>query len=169
MIPVAEPWITDKELKSVSDAVQRGWISPRGEYVSEFENKFADFVGTEHALATSTGTSALHLSLVAAGIGEGDEVIVPDLTWIACANVVRYVGAEIKFADVDEDTYTLDPESVRNHICEDTSAIMPVHLYGQPCDMDPINEIAEEHNLLVLEDGAEAHGARYRGTPVGGT
>jgi perosamine synthetase len=168
MIPVAEPWITDRELERVTDAVERGWISPRGDYVTEFEERFAEFAGTEHALATSTGTSALHLSLVAAGVGEGDEVIVPDLTWIACANVVRYAGAKPRFADVEEETYTLDPESVRELVGDETSAVMPVHLYGQPCNMGPILEIAEEHDLFVLEDAAEAHGARYQETPVGG-
>jgi len=167
MLPVAEPWITNRELEYVSDAVGRGWISPKGEYVREFESEFAAFVGSEHALATSSGTSALHLSLVAAGIGPGDEVIVPDLTWIACANVVEYVGAEPVFADVTEDTFLLDPDAVRSALTTDTAAVMPVHLYGFPCHMDAILRIAKEHGLFVVEDAAEAHGAAYRGEHVG--
>lgn len=168
MIPVAEPWLTDREVELVTDAVERAWISPAGEYIDEFERRFAEFVGTRHAFTTSSGTSALHLSLVAAGIGPGDEVLVPDLTWIACANVVEFVGADPVFVDVTEDTFTLDPAEVERMITEDTAAIMPVHLYGYPCDMDPIRALAEEHDLLVVEDCAEAHGAEYRGTPVGG-
>lgn len=167
MIPVAEPWITDREVELVTDAVERGWISPAGDYIDEFEQSFAEFVGTNHAFTTSSGTSALHLSLVAAGIGPGDEVIVPDLTWIACGNVVEYVGADPVFVDVTEETFTIDPGAVEAAITDDTAAIMPVHLYGYPCDMDPILDLAEKHDLFVVEDCAEAHGAEYRNTPVG--
>jgi perosamine synthetase len=167
MIPVAEPWITDRETELVTDAVERGWLSPKGDYVDEFERVFADFVGTEYAFATSSGTSALHLTLAARGIGPGDEVIVPDLTWIACANVVEYVGATPVFADVTAETLTLDPGSVRELVTDRTAAIMPVHLYGHPCDMAPLLSIADDHDLLLLEDAAEAHGAHYRGDPVG--
>lgn len=167
MIPVAEPWITDRELEYVTDCVERAWISPKGNYVDEFEEEFASFVTSDYAFATSSGTSALHLSLVAAGIGPGDEVIVPDLTWIACGNVVEFCGADPVFVDVTEDTFTLDPEAVRGAITDRTAAVMPVHLYGFPCDMDPILKIAEEHDLFVVEDAAEAHGAEYRGSPVG--
>jgi perosamine synthetase len=167
MIPVAEPWIGEPELEYVTDAVQRGWLSPAGEYVQRFEEEFADFVGTEYAFATSTGTAALHLSLIAADIGSGDEVIVPDITWIACANVVEWVGAEPVFIDVDSETFTIDTSAVTEAITPDTAAIMPVHLYGFPCDMDPLTELAEEHDLFVLEDCAEAHGAKYRDSPVG--
>lgn len=167
MIPISKPWITDQELDSVTDAVKRGWISPQGDYVTTFEDRFADFVGTEYAFATSTGTAALHLSLVAADIGAGDEVIVPDLTWIACANVVRYVGAMPRFVDVDSETYTLSVDAARDALTDETAAIMPVHLYGQPCEMEPILELAAEHDLFVLEDAAEAHGAEYDGEQVG--
>jgi perosamine synthetase len=167
MIPIAEPWISDQEVARVTEAVESGWISPKGDYVTEFESRFASFVDTEYAFATSTGTAALHLSLVAAGIGDGDEVLVPDLTWISCANVVRYVGATPKFVDVDEQTYTISPEDARRSITGATVGIMPVHLYGQPCEMDPILELAAEYDLSVVEDAAEAHGARYRGQPVG--
>lgn len=167
MIPLAEPSFGDAERSRVLDALERGWISPKGEYVSEFEDVFASWIGTEHAFATSTGTAALHLSLLAGDVGEGDEVIVPDLTWISCANVVTYVGATPVFADVNPDTYTLDPASVRERLTEDTVAVMPVHLYGQPCEMTPIQQLADEHDFLVLEDAAEAHGATYRGQCVG--
>jgi perosamine synthetase len=167
VIPLAEPSFGDAERSRVLDALERGWISPKGEYVTEFEDVFASWIGTEHAFATSTGTAALHLSLLAGDVGEGDEVIVPDLTWISCANVVTYVGATPVFADVDPDTYTLDPASVRDRLTEDTVAVMPVHLYGQPCDMTPIQQLADKHNLLILEDAAEAHGAMYRGRRVG--
>jgi perosamine synthetase len=167
MIPIAEPWIGDEELQYATDAIKRGWISPRGEYVTEFEDAMAEFVGTEYAFATSSGTAALHLSLVAAGIGEGDEVIIPDLTWIACANVVEYVDATPVSVDVDRDTFVLSPEGVRDSITTDTAAVMPVHLYGQPCDMDPLLDLAEEHDLTIIEDAAEAHGASYSGRQVG--
>lgn len=156
MIPVAEPWLTDRELELVADAVERAWISPKGDYVTEFEDAMADLCGTDHAFATSSGTSALHLSLVAAGIGPGDEVIVPDLTWIACANVVKYVGAKPVFVDVD---------SVADAITSDTAAIMPVHLYGFPCEMDTLLELAVDHDILVVEDCAEAHGTECRDQP----
>lgn len=167
MIPVSEPRLGNREIEYVTDALRRGWVSPKGNYVSEFEDAFASIVGTEYAFATSTGTAALHLSLVAGGVGAGDEVVVPDLTWIACANVVRYVGATPVFADVDPETYTLDPESVRACLSEDTAAIMPVHIFGQPCEMGAILDIADERDLLVLEDAAEAHGASYGGEQVG--
>jgi perosamine synthetase len=167
MIPVAEPWIAEGAVERVTDAVERGWLSPAGEYVEQFESLFAEFVGTDHAFTTSSGTSALHLSLVAHGIGPGDEVIVPDLTWIACANVVEYVGAEPVFVDVKSDTFTLDPEATAEAITERTAAIMPVHLYGFPCDMDPLRELCAAEDLLLLEDCAEAHGAQYRGADVG--
>lgn len=167
MLPVSEPWIGDRELELASDAIERGWVSPGGEYVDEFETSLAAFAGTDHALATSTGTAALHLALVAADIGPGDEVIVPDLTWIACANVVRYAGATPVFADVTEDTFTLDPEYVRDAVTPDTAAVMPVHLYGHPAAMDELRTIARDHDLFVLEDAAEAHGARYGDEPVG--
>jgi perosamine synthetase len=167
MIPVAEPWIGERELEYVTDAVTRGWISPAGDYIEQFEEKFADFVGVDHAFAVSTGTAALHLSLVAADIGPGDEVIVPDTTWIACANVVKWVGADPVFVDVSEDTFTIDTDAVVDAITEDTAAIMPVHLYGYPCDMGPLLDAAEANDLFVLEDCAEAHGAEYCGSSVG--
>jgi perosamine synthetase len=167
MIPVAEPWIGEKELEYVTDAVERGWISPAGDYVERFEDSFADFIGTDYAFAVSTGTAALHLSLVAADIGPGDEVIVPDVTWIACANVVEWVGADPVFVDVDEETFTIDTDAASEAVTPDTAAVMPVHLYGFPCDMDPLLSLADNHDLLVLEDCAEAHGAEYRGSRVG--
>lgn len=167
MIPVAEPVIGDREATLVKEVLDSGWISPNGSFVDEFETRFKEFVGTKYAFATSTGTAALHLSLLAADVGHGDEVIVPSLTWIGCANVIRYVGATPVFVDIDEETYTMDVRATRDAVTENTAAIMPVHLYGHPCDMDGIVEIAEQHDLVVIEDAAEALGATYRGTQVG--
>ncbi|WP_187433078.1 DegT/DnrJ/EryC1/StrS family aminotransferase [Natronococcus pandeyae] len=167
MIPAYEPWLGERERELVTRAVSSGWVSPVGDFIEEFERSFAEFVGTEHAIATSSGTAALHLALVAADIEMGDEVIVPDLTWIACANAVRYAGADPVFADVDPETLTLQPERVRDVVSSETAAILPVHLYGHPCQMDRLVEIAREYDALVIEDCAEAHGAEYRNRTVG--
>ncbi|TYL36400.1 aminotransferase DegT [Natronococcus pandeyae] len=167
VIPAYEPWLGERERELVTRAVSSGWVSPVGDFIEEFERSFAEFVGTEHAIATSSGTAALHLALVAADIEMGDEVIVPDLTWIACANAVRYAGADPVFADVDPETLTLQPERVRDVVSSETAAILPVHLYGHPCQMDRLVEIAREYDALVIEDCAEAHGAEYRNRTVG--
>lgn len=167
MIPVTEPVIGDREVELVTEAVSSGWVSPAGPFVERFESEFAKFLGADHAIATSTGTAALHLALESAGIGRGDEVIVPSLTWIACANVVQYTGAKPVFVDVEPDSLTIDVESVQAAVTEDTAAIMPVHLYGHPCAMDEVMECANRNDLMVLEDGAEAQGAMYEGEPVG--
>lgn len=166
-IPVSEPSITEKEIHYVMDAVKSGWVSSLGKYIDEFEQKFAEFVGTRYAVAVSNGTVALHLALVSLGIKEGDEVIVPDLTFVATANAVRYTGAKPVFADVDTETWCIDPEDVKKKITSKTKAIIPVHLYGHPADMDEINKIAKEYGLYVIEDAAEAHGAEYKGKKVG--
>lgn len=166
-LPVSEPSITEKEIEYVIDAVKSGWVSSLGYYITEFEKRFAEFVGTKYALTTSNGTTALHLALVSLGIKEGDEVIVPDLTFVATANAVTYTGAKPVFADVDPETWCIDPEDVKKKITSKTKAIIPVHLYGHPADMDAINEIAKEYGLFVIEDAAEAHGAEYKGKKVG--
>ncbi len=166
-IPISEPSITDKEISYVLDAVKSGWVSSLGPYINEFENKFAEFVGTKYALTAANGTVALHLSLVSLGIKSGDEVIVPDLTFIATANAVTYIGAKPVFADVNPNTWCIDPEDIRKKITSKTKAIIPVHLYGHPADMDAINEIAKQYGLYVIEDAAEAHGAEYKGKKVG--
>ncbi|ADR19860.1 DegT/DnrJ/EryC1/StrS family aminotransferase [Calditerrivibrio nitroreducens] len=166
-IPVSEPTITEKEIEYVLQAVKSGWVSSLGEFITKFEEKFAKYVGTRYALTTSNGTTALHLALVSLGIKEGDEVIVPDLTFIATANAVAYTGAKPVFADIDPETWCIDPDDIKKKITSKTKAIIPVHLYGHPADMDPIMEIAEKYGLFVIEDCAEAHGAEYKGKKVG--
>lgn len=166
-IPVSEPSITQKEIDYVLDAVKSGWVSSLGEYITKFEQEFAKYIGVKYALTTSNGTVALHLALVALGIKQGDEVLVPDLTFVATANAVAYTGATPVFVDVDPETWCIDPEDTRKKITPKTKAIIPVHLYGHPADMDAINEIAREYGLSVIEDAAEAHGAEYKGKKVG--
>jgi perosamine synthetase len=166
-IPVSEPTITEKEVEYILKAVKSGWVSSLGEFINKFEEEFARYVGTKYALTTSNGTTALHLALVSLGIKEGDEVIVPDLTFIATANAVAYTGAKPVFADIDPETWCIDPEDIKKKITSKTKAIIPVHLYGHPADMDPILEIAKEYGLYVIEDCAEAHGAEYKGKKVG--
>lgn len=166
-IPVSEPSITQKEIDYVTNAVKSGWVSSLGHYITEFEKKFARYIGVKYALTTSNGTTALHLSLVSLGIKEGDEVIVPDLTFIASANAVAYTGAKPVFVDIDPETWCIDPEAARKAITKKTKGMMPVHLYGHPADMDAINKIALEYELYVIEDAAEAHGAEYKGKRVG--
>lgn len=167
LIPVAEPSLAGNELKYVQDCVETGWISGSGKYVDAFEREFAKFCVVENAIAVSSGTAALHVALLALGIGAGDEVIVPDLTYIASANAVTYCGATPVFADVDRETWTLDPQDAERKISPRTKAIMPVHLYGHPADMNPILDLAKRHELRVIEDAAEAHGAEYKGARAG--
>lgn len=166
-IPVSEPSITHREIEYVMDAVKSGWVSSLGKYIEIFEQNFAKYVGTKYALTVCNGTTALHLALVSLGIKKGDEVIVPDLTFVATANAVVYTGAKPIFADIDPQTWCIDPEDVRIKITPKTKAIIPVHLYGHPADIDTINEIAKENALYVIEDAAEAHGAEYKGKKVG--
>ena len=166
-IPVSEPTITEKEIEYVLQAVKSGWVSSLGEYINRFEDEFAKFVGTKYALAVANGTVGLHLALVSLGIKEGDEVIVPDLTFIATANAVKYTGAMPIFADIDKETWCISIEDIERKITPRTKAIIPVHLYGHPADMDPIIEIARRYNLYIIEDCAEAHGAEYKGKKVG--
>ena len=166
-VPVMEPSLGGNELKYVSDCIASGWISSQGQYVRQFEEAFAKFHGLPSALTVANGTVALHLALVALGIGPGDEVIVPDLTFAASANVVIHCGATPVLADVLPETWTLDPADFERKITSRTKAVMPVHLYGHPCDMDPIMAVARKHGLYVVEDSAEALGARYRGHLTG--
>jgi perosamine synthetase len=166
-LPVAEPFLGDEELRYVSECVLTGWVSSAGAFVGRFEELFAERCGVAHAVAVSNGTAALHVALVALGIGPGDEVVVPTLTFIATANAVAYTGATPVFADSEPLTWNVDPEAVAAAITPRTRAIVPVHLYGHPADMDGILEVAAEHRLAVVEDAAEAHGALYRGRPVG--
>jgi perosamine synthetase len=167
-IPISQPSIGAREKELVLDAVESGWVSSIGKYIDEFEVVFARYCGTEFALAVSNGTTGLHLALAALGIGPGDEVIIPDLTFVATANAVAYTGAIPVLVDVDPDTLCVDPASIEAAITGRTRAIMPVHLYGHPADMDAINAIANARGIAVIEDAAEAHGAEYKGRRVGG-
>ncbi len=166
MIPIAKPIIDDEEVDEVVKVLRSGFIA-QGPKVAEFEEKFAEYVGVKHAVASSSGTTALHLALLASGIGPGDEVITTPFTFAATGNSVLYVGAKPVFVDIDHDTYNIDPEKIEKAVTDKTKAIMPVHLYGQPADMDPINSKAKDHGLTVIEDAAQAHGAIYNGKKTG--
>ena len=165
-VPIAKPIIGDKEIENVVEVLKSGMIA-QGPKVEEFEQKFAEWVGAEYGIAVNSGTAALHVALLACGIGEGDEVITTPFTFIASGNSILYTGARPVFADIDMKTYTLNPDSIEDLITEKTKAIMPVQLYGQSADMDRINEIAEKYGLIVIEDAAQAHGAAYNGQKVG--
>jgi len=166
-VPVSEPLLDGNERQYVLDALDTNWISSAGKYIDRFEEAFAEYCGVKHGIACSSGTTAIHLALVAYGIGAGDEVIIPDFTLIASANMVILSGAKPVLVDVDPQTMCIDPARIEEKITERTKAIMPVHMYGHPADMDPINAIAKKHNLIVIEDGAEAHGTEYNGVKVG--
>jgi len=165
--PVSQPAIGEKEIAYVTDAVRSGWVSSIGRYIEEFEKSFAGFCGSKFALAVSNGTTALHLALVSAGIKALDEVIIPDLTFVATANAVTYTGARAVPVDIDPNTLCMDIGSLESAITPRTRAIIPVHLYGHAAKMDEIMSVARRHRLLVIEDAAEAHGAEYKGQRVG--
>ena len=165
-IPVNEPEVNGNEEAYVSEAVRSGWIST-GRYVKEFERSFAEFIDVKHAITTTSGTAALQLGVASLGLGPGDEVIVPALTIVATVFAVNYVGATPVLVDVEEETYNIDPDLIERKITPKTRAILPVHLYGHPADMDPIMQLADRYHLRVVEDAAEAHGAKYRGRPAG--
>lgn len=158
-IPVYKPWLGEKEEQYVLQALQSGWISSKGEFVSRFEESFCRYVNAEHAISVSNGTVALHAALLALGIGPGDEVIVPTLTYVASANSVTYTGATPVFVDSVPGTWQMSPTDVRKVIGSRTKAIMAVHLYGLPCDLSKLKEIADENSLLLIEDCAEALGS----------
>jgi len=166
-IPVTEPLLDGNELKYVTECVLSTWVSSIGKYVTQFEEGFAAYCGVRHGIAVANGTVALHLALVTLGIGPGDEVIVPTLTFVATANAVHYTGARVVLVDSEPETWNLDPAAVAAAITPHTRAIIPVHLYGHPADMDPILALAREHSLWVIEDAAEAHGAEYQGRRAG--
>jgi perosamine synthetase len=167
MIPVFTPWLPASARGYVLDCLDSGWISSLGLYVPRFEEELARFCEARHAVATANGTVALHLALAVLGIGPGDEVLVPDLTFVATANAVHYTGASPVLVDVDPRTWGIDPEDARRKLTPRTRAVIPVHLYGRPVDLDPLLALAAEHGLEVVEDAAEAHGARYKGRRVG--
>ncbi|MET0645774.1 MAG: DegT/DnrJ/EryC1/StrS family aminotransferase [Pyrinomonadaceae bacterium] len=166
-IPVAAPVLAGREKEYVADCMESGWISSAGKYVELFEAEFAKFCGVRHAVSCCNGTAALHLSLAALGVGPGDEVIVPTLTFVATANAVTYCGARPVFVDSEPETWNLDPAQVAAKITPRTKGIIAVHLYGNPVDVDALRALASRHGLFLLEDAAEAHGALYRGRRAG--
>jgi perosamine synthetase len=166
MIPVSKPFIGKEEEEAMVRVMRSGMIA-QGEAVAAFERAFASFIGVKHAIATSSGTTALHAALLAAGIGPGDEVIVPSFTFIATATSVSMCGARPVFADVDDRFFTLDPASAEALVTEKTKAVMGVHLFGQPFDIPALSALCREHGLLLLEDAAQAHGSLFRGRKLG--
>lgn len=166
-ISVYEPMLYGNEKKYVNECLDTNWISSKGKFVTAFEEQFSNYIGTEYAIAVSNGTVALHLALVALGIGPGDEVIVPTLTYIASVNAIAYTGATPVFVDSLKSTWQIDPQDVERKITSKTRAIMVVHLYGHPCDMDSLCEFARKNNLFLIEDCAEAFGSKYKGKHVG--
>lgn len=164
---VYQPYLGGNEKKYVNECLDTNWISSKGHFVNDFEKAFAKYIGTDYASAVSNGTVAIHLAVVALGIGPGDEVIVPTFTYIASANPIAQVGAIPVFVDSLKDTWQMDPDDIERKITEKTKAIMVVHLYGHPCDMDKIIGIAKKYDLFVIEDCAEAIGSEYKGKKVG--
>jgi perosamine synthetase len=167
MILTAGPSISDREMAYTQDAALNGWNRHHSDYITRFQNKMAQFIGVPHTMATSSCTGAMHLALAALGVKAGDEVIVPEITWVATASAVCYVGAKPIFCDVDPQSWTATAETIERCITPRTKAIMPVHLYGHPCLMSPIMELAAKHNLHVVEDAAQSIGGEYRGKKTG--
>lgn len=167
MIPVYQPTFNGNEKKYVNDCLDSTWISSKGEYIARFEKEFAKYIGCEYATVVANGTVAVHLAMLMLGIGAGDEVIVPTLTYIASANAIKYVGATPVFVDSLQDSWQMDPEDIRRKITQNTKAIIVVHLYGHPCDMGEIMQIAKERELFVVEDVAEAIGSEYKNKKTG--
>jgi perosamine synthetase len=168
MISVNEPLLGEKELEYVTDCVRTGWISSAGHYIEQFEQGWADYCGRRYGITVSNGTAALQVAIASLGLRPGDEVILPTFTIISCALAVIYNGAVPVLVDCDPRTWCMDVDQVEKKITQRTRAIMPVHIYGHPVDMDPILDLAEKHGLAIIEDAAEVHGAEYlskRGTP----
>lgn len=167
MIPVCEPAMAGKELEYVSDCIKTNWISSNGKYITQFEDSFSRYCGVKYGVGCCNGTVALHLALASLGIVPGDEVIIPDFTMIASVNAVAYCGATPILVDAEPRTWNMDVSQVKAKITPKTKAIMPVHIYGHPVDMDPLLELAKKHKLFVIEDAAEAHGALYKNRKAG--
>ena len=168
IIPVCEPTLAGNELKYVQQAVETNWISSAGSFIREFEARFAAACGTRYGIACANGTVAMHLAMATLGLEAGDEVIIPTFTMIATANAVTYCGAKPVLVDMEPNYWQMDIEQVARKITPRTKAIVPVHIYGHPTDMDPLMELAQRHGILVIEDAAEAHGATYKDRPTGG-
>ncbi|MCY3743344.1 MAG: DegT/DnrJ/EryC1/StrS family aminotransferase [Candidatus Poribacteria bacterium] len=165
-IPFSRPWIDDTEIEAVSQVLASKWIST-GNRVREFERAFAEYLGVKHAIAVSSCTAALHLSLVVAGIGSGDEVITTPYTFTATAEAIRYVGAKPVFVDIHPDTLNIDTSKIEQAITPRTKAILPVHIAGIPCDMDALQDISQNHNLTLIDDAAHAIPVEYKGQHIG--
>ena len=166
-IPVCEPLLSGNELKYITDAVSTGWISSSGSYLQKFENAFAEYCGVKYGVGVCNGTVALHLALKTLDIKEGDEVIIPNFTMVASAFAVCYCGAKPVFVDADKNTWNIDANKIEEKITDRTKAIMPVHIFGNMCNMDAIKAIAQKRNLFIVEDAAEAHGSEYKGKKSG--
>ncbi|WP_010681182.1 aminotransferase class I/II-fold pyridoxal phosphate-dependent enzyme [Acetivibrio cellulolyticus] len=167
MIPLSVPYLSGNEWKYIKDCLDTNWVSSVGSYVNLFEEKFSDFIKCRHSIVTVNGTSAIHLALMSLGIKPGDEVIVPSLTFISPVNAIRYVGATPVFCDALRDTYVMDTRLIEELITEKTRAILPVHIYGHPVDMDMVMEIADKYGLYVIEDATESLGSLYKGKHTG--
>ncbi|MFZ5988723.1 MAG: UDP-4-amino-4,6-dideoxy-N-acetyl-beta-L-altrosamine transaminase [Bacillota bacterium] len=165
-IPYGRQWIDEEDINAVVETLRGDYLTT-GPKIKEFEEKLAQYVGAKYAVAISNGTAALHAACFAAGVKEGDEVITSPITFAASANCVLYMGAKPVFSDIDPKTYNIDPKDIKRKITKNTKAIIPVHFTGQPCDMDEIFNIAREYDLTVIEDGAHALGAEYKGKKVG--
>jgi len=166
-LPSGGPWITAKEIDYVKDACETGWYDNWSNYLTRFEKAMCEYTGTKYSLATSSCTGALHIAMAALGLKPGDEVIVPETTWIATVTCVCYLGAKPVFVDVEKDTWCMDPECFRKAITAKTKAVIPVHMYGHPADMDPINRLAAGEGIPVIEDAAPGIGSKYKGRPAG--
>jgi perosamine synthetase len=167
-IPVCEPTLGGNEAKYVQQAIETNWISSAGQFIRDFEARFAEFCGVKYGIACANGTVAMHLAMATLGLDPGDEVIIPTFTMIATANAVTYCGAKPVLVDMEPQYWQMDVNQVESKITSRTRAIVPVHIYGHPTDMDPLRELAQKHGLLVIEDAAEAHGAEYKGRRAGG-
>ena len=166
-ICVAQPVLDGNETKYVMNCLEENWISSKGKYIERFESMLAEYCGVSDAVVTNNGTTSLHLALVACGIGPGDEVVMPTLSYVATANAAQYCGAKPVFVDSEPNFFAIDVEQIERAITPRTKAIMTVPLYGHPVDIDPITEIADQHGLMLIEDSAEALGASYKGRRVG--
>ena len=168
IIPVCEPTLGGNEMKYVQQAIETNWISSAGRFIRDFEARFAEICGVKYGIACANGTVAMHLAMATLGLEPGDEVIIPTFTMIATANAVTYCGAKPVLVDMEPDYWQMDINQVEARITPRTKAIVPVHIYGHPTDMDPLMALAEKHGIMVIEDAAEAHGAEYKGRRTGG-
>jgi perosamine synthetase len=166
MLTISDPSLGNDEIQAVTDVLRSGMLV-QGSQVARFEQIFADYIGTQHAVALNSGTAALHLALLAAGVGEGDEVITTPFSFVSTANAILFCRARPVFADIDRETFNINPRLLKQAVTPRTKAVVIVHLYGQPCEMDQITRICDEHNLTLIEDACQAHGAEYQGRRVG--